>query len=342
MDQAYRTLRQRAMPWRFTHNRRMLTRSLLPVALLAATATLAQMPEAPVSRSGDPLDKAKSAKFLERYADEVRAKKAIDTGRMSLRTQRYRDALKHFDGPKLAVTWDRFVTANGTSFVAVHLAVPAGMLRAGVKLTAFGQIAAESGRELTNFEEPIVLEGSKGDLFIERTLFFDPVKAVGGFGLAAGDEILAVGHATSDVTTVPPPRGLSDLIVSNNVYNLPQAQAPFEPFAFGGTKVIPKADLTFRREDEVWLFAEFRDTAVPTDHPPSLSMRVNVEGNGQRIAGQWQPVDPAPLKGVPGHFGVGTTVDVSSLKPGQYTLVLSVRDAEAKETYERSRTIVVR
>lgn len=300
------------------------------------------MPNAPVNRSGDPLDNAKKAQFLDRVGDEVRAKKAIDAGRVALRTQLYRDALKQFGGPKLTVTWDRFVTATGTSFVAVHLLVPPGMLREGVRLTAFGQIVDESGRELTNFEEPIVLEGSKGELFVERTIFFDQVKAGGAFGLAAGAEVLAVGHTTSDVSTEMPKRGLSQLIVSNNVYNLPQAQKPFEPFAFGGTKVIPKADLTFRNEDDVWLFAEFRDTALPTDHPPNLSMRVNIEGNGKHINGQWQPVEPAPLKGVPGHFGVGTSVDVTSLKPGHYTVTLSDRNADAKESYERAQTIVIR
>lgn len=322
----------------------------LAAALLAAVTfiggtAIAQTPGAPTARTGDGWDSAKTADYISRYGDEVRARQAFDARRVSLRTKLYREALDKFDPaqqPPAAIVWGRFVTAGGASFVALHVAVPSGGAKAGDKVTAFGEIVDEKGGAITTFEEPLTVVESKGDLFVERTLFLPPGKATGTFGIAAGAQLLALGRATVEIVgKESAPRDLSDLLVSRDVHNLAQRQNPFEPFSFGGTKVVPKADLTFNRNDEVWLFTEFRDAELK-DAAPQLSMRVTVDGNGKKTVGTWQPVEPSPLKGVPGHFGVGTTVDVATLKPGRYTVTLAVRDARTKESYERTRSIEVR
>jgi hypothetical protein len=325
---------------------RFAASALLAAAVSAGGSATAQTPGAPASRTGDGWDSAKTADYVSRYGDEVRARQAFDARRVSLRTKVYREALDHFDPAQqapLPIVWGRFVTAGGASFVALHVALPpAAAVKPGAKVTVFGEIDDEKGTAITTFEEPLTVVESKGDLFVERTLFLPPGKATGTFGIASGPQVLALGRATVEIIgKEPSPRDLSDLIVSRDVHNLAQLQNPFEPFSFGGTKVVPKADLTFSRNDEVWLFTEFRDASLK-DAVPQLSMRVTVDGNGKKTAGTWQPVEPSPLKGVPGHFGVGTTVDVATLKPGRYTVTLSVRDARTKESYERTRTIEIR
>lgn len=320
----------------------------IPFLLLLSTTTaaLAQTPGAPSARTGDALDNAKTAQYIYRYTDEVRARQVIESARAALHTQRYKDALAAFDGtqPKLAVAWDRFVTANGASFVALHLALPPGTsAKAGTKAIVFGEVRDDAGKVLATFEEPSDVVESKGDLFVERALFVDAPHLSGSFGVALNKEVVGLGKAA----TAPPPaaparKSLSELIVSTDVYNLTNAQSPFEPFAFGGTKVVPKADLTFRKGDEVWLFAEYVDPDLKLAGAPSLSMRTVVEGNGKKVASPWQNVESAPLKGVPGHFGIGTTVDLASFAPGDYTLHLELRDSATKETFERAKGIVVR
>ena len=307
-------------------------RHVLAVCLFA-TSAFAQMPDpAPRKPGEDVWDSAKTQRYELRYADEVRAKKAVEAQRATLHTQKFKDALASPSDKPLGVYWDRFTTAGGASFVAVHLSLPSDSAKPGSKITVFGDVRDENGGGLTSFEETSAVQLSKDDLYIERVLFFNDVKATGSFGVAIGRDVAAVGKAT-----IEPAGSLSDLIVSNDVYNLQVAQAPFDTFAFGGTKVVPNANLKFRNSEEVWLFTEYRATGTAA---PSLSMRATIEGSGKKIGGAWQPVQLSPLKGVPGHYGVGTTVDLSALAPGEYTLRLAVKDAT--QTYERTKNIFVR
>ncbi|HEY4642737.1 MAG TPA: hypothetical protein VII75_15450 [Thermoanaerobaculia bacterium] len=291
------------------------------------------MPDPSASKPGeDAWSNAKTAQYALRYADEVRAKKAVEAQRATLHTQKFKDALASLSARELAVYWDRFTTAGGASFVALHLSLPSDSVKPGSKVTVFGDVRDEKGGGLTSFEETSVVQLSKDDLFIERVLFFNPVKATGSFGVAVGRDVAAVGKATIEI-----PADLSDLIVSNDVYNLTVAQTPFDTFAFGGTKVVPKPALRFHANDEVWLFTEYHDAMTGA---PSLSMRTTIDGNGKKIAGKWQPVQPSPLKGVPGHYGVGTTVDLSALAPGDYKIEFAVSDGT--KTWVRTKNIFVR
>ena len=72
--------------------------------------------------------------------------------------------------------------------------------------------------------------------------------------------------------------GVSRLIVSRDVYILKSAQQPLDPFAFGGTKVIPKADASFRKTDEVWIFAELRNPSIAEDGTPHIATKTTLQG----------------------------------------------------------------
>jgi hypothetical protein len=309
---------------------------------LLTTYAIAQTPSAPGARpGGDPLDKAKTAVYYLRYADEVRAKKQMEQTRTALTTHKYGQALAREATINLDATWGRFVTAGGTPFVAVQVALPDGT-KPGTALTFFGQLLDDDGRVLTDFEVPATALESKGDVFVEHSLLAAEGVAA-RFGVAKGDQILGV--SKSELATVhdtnPAAREISQLIVSNNVFNMTEAQKPFEPFAFGGTKVVPKPNRAFHPADEAWLFVELREQD-PKAPLPAVSIRAAVEGEGRKIAGVWQTAEVLPLKGVAGHYGVGTTVDLSSLRPGEYRVTLSVRDEAAKETIERVQTISIR
>lgn len=320
----------------------MRTAALLLPSLLFSFAAAAQMPsqQGPVD---DPLAKAKRADFLLRYADEVRARKAFDDAHLALRTGALKDAVHEFEKgvkPPLAVTWDEFITSQGTTFIAVQLAPPAGTLDPKEKVVVFGEIVNAQGKVLYDFEEPQTVQQSKRDLFTERTLILPPGTATGTFGLAQRGTIVAMARTTIDcreLTKTTP--GLSRLFVSNNVYNLPHVQGQFDPFAFGGTKVVPKPDRAFSRADELWLFAEMRNPALGKDGAPSISVNIAVERNGKKVVRMPVTVEPFALKGVDGHFGIGTTLDFSTFAPGEYKLRVTLVDALASQTYEREESI---
>ena len=65
--------------------------------------------------------------------------------------------------------------------------------------------------------------------------------------------------------------------------------------------------------------------------PPRLTTRVDIGD----IRGTPVAAEALPLKGVPGHFGVGNTIDVSRLKPGDYRVRVTVTDAASNISLTR-------
>lgn len=313
--------------------------------LLVASAAVAQTPGTDprsTGPGGDPLDKALTGRYFMRYADELRAKKAMEEARVALRTPEFRDALRSFEPgryPKLEITWAEFVTAEGTPFVAMQFATA---MKPKSKVTTFGEIVDASGKVLFDFEERLAVQQSKRDVFTERAIIQPFRNATGTFGIAVGKEILAIGRTTIDCEELhKSSTGISRLLVSDTVFNLELMQTPFDPFAFGGTRVIPKPDRAFRRQDETWLFVELRNPAVDATGKPKLTTKLELDRNGRTIVKQPLILDPLELKGVRNHYGLGTTLDVSSFAPGEYTVRLKVTDEIAKQAWTREETIQI-
>jgi hypothetical protein len=286
--------------------------SRLPVflsTLLIALPALAQRPETD----------AKGGAYADRLKDEIRARKMYEKTARAAIPARFRQALEaHQPGERdLAATWGEFTTAGGTPFAALQLAVPAGV--STQSLTLFG-IAGDA-----SYFEDIAVQQSHGDAFVERSILLPPGKTRGTFGLARKNEILGMARVELE-----PPSDLSRLILSSDVHLLPAAQDPLDPFAFGGTKVVPKPRGVFRRSDEVWVFLEMRSATVP-----DITTKLDIEGANATIAGAPAPAAATPLKGVAGHYGVGNTIDITGLKPGDYRVKVTVTDNVAKTSITR-------
>ena len=279
------------------------------LALLLAAPALAQRPESD----------AKGGAYADRLKDEIRARKMYEKTARAAIPARFRQALEaHQPGDgDLGATWGEFTTAAGTPFAALQLAVPAGL--SAESLTLFG-IAGDA-----SYFEDIAVQQSHGDAFVERSILLPPGKTRGTFGLARKNEILGLARVELE-----PPSDVSRLILSSDVHLLPAAQDPLDPFAFGGTKVVPKPRGAFRRSDEIWVFLELRSAAAP-----SITTKLDIEGSATKVSGLPTPAEATPLKGVAGHYGVGNTIDVSRLKPGEYRVRVTVTDVAAKTSVTR-------
>lgn len=316
----------------------------LPLAatLLLVVSANAQSPSGQAQR-GDPIDRSKTARYAEAYRDEVAHRKLLDETHVALHTAAFRDALRNFDAaktPQLHANWGEFITATGRVFVALQLAPSGDALKADSKVIAFGEIRDASGKVVDDFEEPAKLEASKSDVFIERTLLKDVRGAIGTFGIARSGEVLALSRVTFDYDTPSATApGISPMLLSNNVYNLPRMQKPLDPFAFGGTKVVPKPNGAFKTSDEIWVFTDLRNPQLGDDKRPKISAKIDIDGNGKKVRGAPMSLDASPLKGVDSHYGLGTTIDLSSLPPGEYKVKLTVRDELAQQTYQRESAI---
>jgi GWxTD domain-containing protein len=258
-------------------------------------------------------------------------------------------ARKNATSDKLYVTYGEYITPKGEYFVPVQLYVPkvAGLTAEG-DYTFFGMVEDASGKPAAIFEEPAKLTATKNDLFFDKSLTLAPGTYKGTFGIAQGGKPVSI--VTSDLTLAGLDKdkaGISGLLLSNNVYALPAAQAPTDPFAFGGIKVVPKADRAFTKDDELWYFFELRNPGIdPATSKPKVRAKLTVEGktaDGKPIKYDNPPmeVDAQALAGVPGHFAVGQSIPLLEFKPGDYTLRVKVTDTVSSQTYDLSQPFKV-
>jgi hypothetical protein len=287
-------------------------RTLLALLLIALPAA-AQRPETD----------AKGGAYADRLKDDIRARKMYEKTARAAIPARFRQALDAYQpgAGDLPAAWGEFTTAVGTPFAALQLALPAGI--ASDRVTFFG-IAGDA-----RYFEEIAVQQSHGDAFVERSILLPPGKVRGTFGLARKNEILGMVRVEFEQ-----PSDVSRLILSSDVHLLPAAQDPLDPFAFGGTKVVPRPRAAFRRGDEVWVFLEMR-----SDAPPNITTRLDIEGGATKFSGAPTPAEATPLKGVAGHYGVGNTIDVSTLKPGEYRVRVTVTDTAAKTSVTREASL---
>jgi hypothetical protein len=316
-------------------------RHALLLLFLATTAAYAQVNPAGVSSDRERVPQTE--RYWNYVNDEQRARNAFEASAKAMLSPKYRGALAKFepgDGSDLIPTWGEFISATGTEFVALQLALPPNSgLRANTSYTFFGLVTDAEGKEIATFNETVPVVQSNSDLVVDRTLLLPKGKSRGTFGLANRGEIVGLARVDFDPEAlVKDAAGISRIIASTDVHNLTAMQKPLDPFAFGGTKVVPKPGQAFRSTDEVWLFTEMRNPKLGTDGAPHVITKVEVDGP-RKLPGKILQADATPLKGVAGHYGIGNTVDLSQLVPGDYRLKVTVTDTIAKQSFQRETTI---
>jgi GWxTD domain-containing protein len=258
---------------------------------------------------------------------------------------------------KAFVTTGEYVTGDGETFVPVMLFVPKSAAVPAEGLTFFGVVQDASGKNVAAFEEPAKVNTSKDDQFVEKTLAALPAgKYRGFFGLAQAGKPLAIASSEMELTGAidKTASGASQLLLSNNLYPLTEAQNATDPYAFGGIKVVPKGDKVFRTSDELWYFFEVRNPGIPepaADAPvsvdgqtiptmPKLQVKVDIEGTTSdaekkkiKMTAPPREIEAIPMKGVEGHYGVGNAIPLATFKPGDYTFTIKVIDTVKKSSY---------
>jgi GWxTD domain-containing protein len=325
---------------------KMVVNPNLTVAPTFAGAAPASRPAAPVVAASAPVSTTLTTE-------------ALATAVMDFKTA----AKNPFEGKAFA-GWGEYVTPAGEYFVPVMVTVPAGAgLAANQDVTFFGVIENEGGEPVLAFEEPAKLSGAKNDLFVAKSLMGVPAgKHRGNFGIAAAGKPVAIASAnmTTSGTLDKDATAISPLILAAYVEPMAEAQLPTEPFSFGGVRIVPKADKTFRKTDELWYFFELRNpgladsigpnegtrTGAPAEQLPKVQVKMDVEGklaDGTPVkrAAPLTEVNAAPMKGVEGHYGVGNAIPLESFKPGDYKFTLKVIDTVKKASYTLSDTFRV-
>lgn len=259
-----------------------------------------------------------------------------------LASDAFRDAIekaRSAEPQNVFVTYGEFITPAGEHFVPVQLYVPGST---ETQATFFGVVEkAEGGDKVAAFEEPVTLTATKDGSFYARSLTLPPGQYRGSFGLAKDGKPIGVVSTPMTVAGLDKDAtAVSSLMLSNNIYPLSEAQQATDPFAFGGLKVVPKSDATFKRSDELWYFFEARNPGLdPASNQPKLSVKLSLTGtaaDGKPVKMN-APVEITPgqeLKGVPGHWAVGQAMPLQTFKPGSYKLAVKVTDLVSNQTWD--------
>jgi GWxTD domain-containing protein len=310
-----------------------------PDLKVAPTFTAAAAPTPPPVAEAPPVVQTEltTATFKTAVADQKNAKNPYDK--------------------KAYVAWGEYVTSFGQTFVPVGLYVPKASGISG-DVTFFGVVEDATGKNVLAFEQPVTLAASKDDFYIDKSLTLPAGKHRGVFGLAKNGAVVALTAADMELAGAldKDATAISQLILSNNIFPLTESQLPDDPFAFGGVRVVPKADRAFRASDELWYFFELRnpglaEPALPegtvavntADVPrlPKLQVKLDVAGTDNtgkavKMAAPPRETDAIEMKGVPGHYGVGNAIPLESFKPGDYTFTVKVIDTIKKTSYTLS------
>lgn len=261
----------------------------------------------------------------------------------SFKTQTLQTAVAEFKDAKASpykdvyVTYGEFVTPSGDYFVPVQIYLSKNPGASTDKpVTFFGVVEDEQGQIVQVYEEPLPLQANKTEFFADKSVTLPPGKYKGTFGIAAEGKPLAIASTSMDLAALEKDAaGISRLILSNNIYALTTAQSATDPFAFGGIKVVPKGDRSFSKQDELWYFFELRNPGVDeATGKPKVQVKIDVEAKaGPKMGAPLQEAPAEGLKGVPGHFGVGSSIPLAGFAPGDYTIKLKVIDTIKKQTY---------
>lgn len=217
-----------------------------------------------------------------------------------------------------------FQASDGRWIVPVQVAVrgdaPPGPGR------VVGELVAAGGepRLAFRFEQP--WQESRGQRYVKDTLV---VPAAGEYELrtgleGSGGEIVWAG---SEPVTVPAAEGfwLSELVLSDNIYPMQEAQEMLEPWAWQGIAVVPKAGATFPQGGLMWFYLHACHPALGEDGKPSLRVTAAIDGPAKFRA----PLSVQPAKAGDHCWVVASALDLvaDQFAPGDYDIKIQVRDS---------------
>jgi GWxTD domain-containing protein len=309
-----------------------------------AYITQPELNEAPVFAAGGPMAMSTTATTTTTVAATAAAKPSLKSEALRSAIDAARAAKAKSD--TLFMNYGAFVTPAGEAFVPVQLYVPKSAgLAAGTPVTFFGAVeTADGGQRVVELEEPATLTASHDDVFYARSLTLAPGNYVGTFGLASEGKVISVVSAPMTVQALDKSSpGLSGLLLSNNVHGLNDTRAT-DPFIFGGIRVVPKGDRTFRTSEDLWYFMEARNPGLDAaTSQPKMSVKLSVTGktdDGTEVARN-APAAVAtvqPVRGMAGHYVIGEPLPLSTFKPGNYTITVRVKDIALDKAYDLEET----
>lgn len=248
-----------------------------------------------------------------------------------------------------SASYAQFLSPSGDSYVPVGIMVPKSSNPAADSVdTIFGQVEDANGTVVTSFEEPVKPTMSNGALFADRSVTLPTGKYTAIVGVAKAGAPVAVATESLDVSELPKDtEGISQMSLTNNLAEIPEAAPEKAGFAFGKMKVIPTT--IFAKADELIFFIEVRNPGIdPATNSPKIQTKLELSGGklAKPIPRQLMDAQLAPLSGKPGpgQYAIIDSIPLGqlpSLVPGDYTLKVKVIDTVTKQSYETQQSFKI-
>lgn len=321
--------------------------SLRACALALAFGTLPLLAQTP-PRGGGPIEREpKSLREMERQIDTF-WKRDQATSRYvlpPLESAVYKQTIEDFHAGNADVvedihaTWGEFLSGTGEYFVALQVSREAGGdFVDGTNATLFGEVLDATGKQVTGFQTTRPLAASNGLVYTDLSLKLAPGSYSATLGLATGGtprSMVSVPILSEPID--PKEFGVSRLILADDIHPLAVAQKADDPFAFGGLKVVPRGNLTFATNRELWLFLLLRNPGLDAASSPAVRARVVLTGpagaTSRKRAIPVSDLTPTPVLGFDKHWGVGIPLDTSKLAAGDYGVSLELTDTILGKTW---------
>lgn len=237
-----------------------------------------------------------------------------------------------------------FVSPSGDFYIPVALYIPKGSgIDAATADTFFMAVDDAAGKRLYVVEKPATLKKSHDNEFEDETV---TVPASGKYvvtaGLAKAGVPVTVASMPLDVNVISKDAsGTSKLILTNDIFELPDARPEKAAFAFGKLQIAPKPDMTFTNQDDLNYFVEVHNPGIDAaTNGPKLQMGIDLLSKGQTISRlPLSEVLAGPLSGKPGpgQYVISDAIPLSKmskpLPPGDYTMKMKIVDTVTKQSY---------
>jgi len=210
----------------------------------------------------------------------------------------------------------------------------------GDMASVVGELVDDSGETVAAFRHEQSWTESKGQKIAKDTLVVPAGDYELRVGVENGDGTVA--WAASEKVEVPEASDdywLSELIFSEDVHPMPEAQQMLEPYAWQGIVVVPKGDRAFQQGTVMWFYTHACNPQLTTDGKPNLRVTAKVEGpTAMRDA---VPVQPAKAGDNCWVIATGLDLVPDRFPEGEYEMTLQVRDSEGSKTLQSKETFQV-
>jgi len=209
----------------------------------------------------------------------------------------------------------------------------------GDPATVVGELVDAGGERLLGFRLEQSWRKSRDQSYVRDTLVVPPGEYELRTGLASGGSVT---WAASEAVTVPAPAEdywLSEVVVSDSVFPMQEAQQMLEPYAWQGISVVPRGDRTFRQGSVMWFYLHACYPQLDDEGNPKLRVTVKIEGP-ESFRGP-APVTPARAGDHCWVVAQGLDVTPDRFPPGDYEMTVNVRDSTAGETLFTKGTFTV-